>query len=178
MIGLCEVRCSDTNISSLIAAKPSRSTSMVKRSVLIGAPPAQRPRSWPLLQDQVARLVLARGLPGQDQRGGGGFLDHARPGDPRLKLGAHQDGDLPRASVRVEIDQAGPGGRRRTRITVVCPADVSGRLDGADPERDDLEWRVEPDRVAVQAPLIERGADAGECGRIRYRDFERVLLPR
>src|SRR5260370_35070692 len=95
MIGLCEVRCSETNISSLIAAKPSRSTSMVNRStVLTGAPPA---RCSPLLQDQVAGLVLPRGLAGQDQRGASRRLAHARPGNPGRVL----SGRLRRPEARV-----------------------------------------------------------------------------
>src|SRR6266851_851760 len=168
MIGLCEVRCSETNISSLIAAKPSRSTSMVNRStVLTGAPPA---RCSPLLQDQVAGLVLPRGLAGQDQRGGSRLLDHARPGDPVLvragrlgsqigEFGSDQDRDLLLRSVRVEVDQPGSGGRLRAWEALVGPADLRCRFDRADPERYDLERGVETERVAVQTAPIERGAD-------------------
>src|SRR5215831_2859716 len=94
MIGLCEVRCSDTNISSAIAAKPSRSTSSVKRSVLTCLPPTRALRMVaPEARKRCrGRLVLAAGPKGR--------APAAWPGSPWMSTG-----DVSRPLLDDEIAQ-------------------------------------------------------------------------
>src|SRR6516225_12273324 len=237
MMGLCEVRCNDTNISSAIAAKPSRSTSSVNRSVLTRLPPSRdvvpearwtiarwpreargsgglppgpaesrrreaaarsdaafgpAPAAWtgspwmptgnvsrPLLDDEIAQIVAADRLPGQDQRGCGGLLDHARPADPvqPAQVSPAEHGALGYAAVEVEVDRPRRRGRLAVTLAVVVPGD-NRALRGCrgDPQRNDFQRRIQPEGIRFQAAALKGAAKLLGCPGVADRDLEGVFL--
>ena len=121
-----------------------------------------------LLDDQIAELVARDGLSRQDQRGRRDLLDHARAGD-RVRSGDRvpaEHGHLARLVVRVEVHHTRASlararlARARSgpdRLGDLAPVHLAGhRSGGRDPDRDDLQRRVQAERVDLQAAPLER----------------------
>src|SRR3954462_8175714 len=155
MMGLFDVRCSETNISSPMALSASLMISIVKGSSAVSARIAivSRPFLTADLDTEIANRVQSRSLPGVDHRRTRRFLDHRRTGDrfARGELRSLVDRGL-EPSRLIEVDQSSPLRSTVAAGHLSAQRRFSRLHPGHDVEVDQLDRRLEAVGVG---PLME-----------------------